>query len=354
MKIAILGDTHFGVRGDSMVFHENFKQFYTEVFFPYLDKHNIDMVWQLGDLFDRRKYISFQSLTLCRKYFFDIMWENNIEFYTLIGNHDITYKNTLEVNSPDLLLKDYKNINIFKEPQSWICDIDVIPWICMDNEKEIAKFIKNSKASICLGHFELAGFEMDRGNVCHEGMSADILKRYEMVLSGHFHHKSTQGNITYVGTPSEHTWADYNDNKGFHVLDTDTKELEFIPNPHRMFYKVPYNDDNLLYDEVVNADYSHLASKYVKIVVEKRDNTFLFDTLMDQISKHNPAELSVVEDFTDYTETDVSEEVDQAEDTITILSKYVDGLTLPVESGIIKDILRDVYNEALSMETDSE
>ena len=45
-------------------------------------------------------------------------------------------------------------------------------------------------------------------------------------------------------------------------------------------------------------------------------------------------------------------DVDQAEDTITILSKYVDGLTLPVESGTIKSILRDVYNEAMSMETE--
>ena len=352
MKIAILGDTHFGVRGDSVAFHNNFREFYSKIFFPYLKEHEIDTIWQLGDLFDRRKYISFQSLALCRKYFFDVLKNRNINFFTLLGNHDITYKNTLEINSPQLLLKDYDNITIIDKPMHWSHDIDIIPWICSDNEKEINEFINNSTSTMCFGHFEIAGFEMDRGNVCHEGMDAETLKRYELVLSGHFHHKSSRGNITYVGTPSEHTWADYNDTRGFHILDTDTRELTFIENPFRMFYKVNYNDDTLLYDEVVNANYSHLENKYVKIVVEKRDNSFLFDTLLDAIAKHNPIELSVVEDFTDYGESNMEVDVDQAEDTITILSKYVDGLTLPVESGTIKSILRDVYNEAMSMETE--
>jgi DNA repair exonuclease SbcCD nuclease subunit len=352
MRIAILGDTHIGVRGDSIAFHNNYREFYSKIFFPYLRDNQIDTVWQLGDLFDRRKYISFQSLALCRKYFFDVMQSRSINFFTLLGNHDITFKNTLEVNSPQLLLKDYNNVNIVDKPMSWGNDIDIIPWICADNEKEIAEFIKNSTSSLCFGHFEIAGFEMDRGNVCHEGMDAEMLKRYELVLSGHFHHMSSQGNIKYVGTPSEHTWSDYNDTRGFHILDTDTRELTFIENPFRMFYKIHYNEENMTYNTITNTDYSYLTSKYVKIVVEKRDNAFLFDTLLDEISKHNPIELSVVEDFTDYTETDVDVDVDQAEDTITILSKYVDGLTLPVESGTIKSILRDVYNEAMSMETE--
>lgn len=352
MRIAILGDTHFGVRGDSIAFHNNYREFYSKIFFPYLIENNIDTIWQLGDLFDRRKYINFQSLALCRKYFFDVMMQQGMTFYTLLGNHDVAFKNTLEINSPQLLLKDYSNVNIIDAPISWAGDIDIIPWICSDNEKEISTFIKNSKNTICFGHFELSGFEMDRGNVCNEGMDPAILKRYELVLSGHFHHKSSKGNITYVGTPSEHTWADYNDIRGFHILDTNTKEMEFVENPFRMFYKINYNDSTLLYDEVVNTDYSHLSNKYVKIVVEERSNSFLFDTLIDHITKYNPLELLVVEDFTDYSGNNVDIEVDQAEDTITILSKYIDGLTLPVESGTIKDILRDIYNEAMSMETE--
>lgn len=146
------------------------------------------------------------------------------------------------------------------------------------------------------------------------------------------------------------TWADYNDERGFHILDTETRQLEFIQNPLKMFYKIQYNDDEMYYNDIVNADYSHLAGKYVKLVVEKRNNSFLFDTLIDSLTKVAPLEVSVVEDFSELTE-DVDVNIDQAEDTITILNKYVDGLTLPVESDRIKTVLRDVYNEAVSMET---
>ena len=349
MKIAILGDTHFGMRGDSIAFHNHYREFYQNTFFPYLKEHNINTVWQLGDLFDRRKYISFQSLALCRRYFFDVMLKEGIEFNALIGNHDITFKNTLEVNSPELLLQDYENVNLYSSAAE-VFGIDIIPWICKDNEEEISGFIKESNNKICFGHFELAGFEMDRGNICHEGMDAAVLKKYDLVLSGHFHHKSNSGNIVYVGTPGEMTWSDYNDERGFHILDTSTLELTFIKNPSNMFYKIRYHDDELFYNDIINADYSHLAGKYVKIVVEKRGNAFLLDTLLDQIAKVSPMECSVVEDYSDIT-NDVEIDIDQAEDTITILNKYVDGLTLPVESDKIKNVLRDVYNEAIAMET---
>ena len=350
MKIAILGDTHFGMRGDSLAFHNLYSKFYKETFFPYLVQHGITTVFQMGDLFDRRKYISFQSLALCRRYFFDELAKNNIELHTLLGNHDITYRNTLEVNSPELLLKDYNNITVYNKPVSWQ-GIDIIPWICKENELEVFDTIKRSSNHVCFGHFELAGFEMDRGNICHEGMNPEMLRRYEIVLSGHFHHKSSQGNITYVGTPGEMTWADYNDERGFHIFDTETRELEFISNPHKMFYKIKYNDDNMFYNEVIDGDYSQYTGKQVKIVIEKRTNSFIFDTLIDCLAKASPMDVSVVEDFSDIILAADDVKIDEAQDTISILNAYVDNLTLPVESDRIKTILRDVYNEAISLET---
>ena len=350
MKIAILGDVHIGVRGDSIAFHNYFREFYTKTFFPYLVQHGITTIFQLGDLFDRRKYISFQSLALSRRYFFDQLVKHNIQCRVLLGNHDIFFKNTLEVNSPDLLLRDYENhVILYDKPSMWM-GIDVVPWICKDNELEVFDFIKRSQNQVCFGHFELAGFEMDRGNICHDGMNPNSLNKYDLVLSGHFHHRSNNGSIVYVGTPCEHTWSDYNDERGFHIFDTETRELTFIPNPEKMFYKIKYNDDELFYNDIVNTDYSHLSGKLLKIVVEKRNNSFLFDTLIDSITKASPLEIAVVEDFSEITDN-VEVDIDQAEDTITILNKYVDGLTLPVESDKIKTVLRDVYTQALSMET---
>ena len=66
MKLCILGDTHFGARGDSLDFHKYFRKFYNDVFFPYLKENNITTIIQMGDLFDRIKYINFNSLYLSR------------------------------------------------------------------------------------------------------------------------------------------------------------------------------------------------------------------------------------------------------------------------------------------------
>ncbi len=140
MKIAILGDTHFGARGDSLDFHKYFQKFYQEVFFPYLAKNNITTIFQMGDLFDRRKFINFNSLYLSRKYFFNICKANNITVHTLIGNHDVAFKNTLEVNSPSLVIGEYDNIKVYKDFNTVDFDglpIDIVPWICDDNEEQI-------------------------------------------------------------------------------------------------------------------------------------------------------------------------------------------------------------------------
>jgi hypothetical protein len=76
MLVAILGDTHFGARGDSPHFHNYFAKFYNDVFFPYLEKHNILHIVQLGDVFDRRKFVNFNSLKQSIEYFFDKLYKD--------------------------------------------------------------------------------------------------------------------------------------------------------------------------------------------------------------------------------------------------------------------------------------
>lgn len=355
MKIAILGDTHFGMRGDSLEFHQHYKKFYDNVFFPYLLENDIKVVYQLGDLFDRRKFINFNSLYLARQYFFNKLKEYQIEFHTLLGNHDVTYKNTLEVNSSQLVLNEYENITIYDAPAKVTIDgvdIDIIPWICDDNEAQIAEFMKNSTSEIVFGHFEIAGFEMDRGNVCHEGIDKSMLKRYDVVLSGHFHHKSTDGQITYVGTPGEMTWADYNDPRGFHTFDTATRELEFIENPYKMFYKLTYDDGVQDFEYWKAYDFEQYKSAYVKVVVLNKQNPYLFDNVIDNLYKALPSDISIVEDFTETITEEDAELIDQAEDTMTILGKYIDGLQINVEPDKLKTVMRELYVEALNTETE--
>jgi len=353
MKLCILGDTHFGARGDSLDFHKYFQKFYDEVFFPYLIENDIRVVFQMGDLFDRRKFINFNSLYLSRKYFFEKCERLGIKLHTLIGNHDVAYKNTLEVNSPSLLLNEYSNIEIYEEFDTVDFDgvsIDVVPWICDDNVDDIFNRMKESKAQICFGHFEIAGFEMDRGNVCESGIDKQSLSKYDVVLTGHFHHKSTDGNITYIGTPYEMTWADWNDPKGFHIFDTETREMNFVKNSFSMFHKITYDDGKTTFEDWKEYDFSKLKECYVKVVVLNKQNPFLFDHVIDSLYKAGVSDLSIVEDFTDVNVDLDQDIIDQAEDTITILSKYIDNLTLDVEAEKLKSIMRELYVEALNTE----
>ena len=350
MKIALLGDTHFGVRNDARHFHEYYEKFYSEVFFPYLEEHGINTIIQLGDLFDRRKYINFLSLAESRRYFFDECKKRNIRLHALIGNHDIFWRNSLEINSPDLLLRDYDNITLWAKHGTLELDgavFDMIPWMCNENENEIREFVSKSTSPYCVGHFELVGYYMQRGQVSHEGYEDVFLKNYDQVYSGHYHSRSASvdGKIAYLGTPYELFWSDYKDQKGFGVFDTQSNVFKFVTNPNRMFHKLTYDDTKELTE-----DFSNLKNKYIKIVVVQKTNPQKFDTFMDDIYKMNPIDVTIVEDVNEMVNNE-EDVVDQAQDTLTILSNYIDQQTIQVEPQKLKTVMRELYLEALSSET---
>jgi len=351
-KVCILGDTHHGMRSDSVHFHNLYNDFYNKTLFPFLRENEIDHIIQLGDLFDRRKFVNFQSLFLSKRYFFEPI-NNEFKMYTLVGNHDAAYKNTIDINSPTLLLGEYPSIKVFDKPTTWQLfgvDVDFVPWICKDNEDEINTFIKNSKSKICFGHFELAGFEMDRGNVCLEGMDRDVLSKYDLVLSGHFHHKSSDGQIVYVGSPGEMTWADYGDKRGFHILDLNDLSLEFHENPHKMFHKIIYDDTQETIESIQEKEFDQYKDKMIKVIVTNKTNPYMFDIFFDKLYQATPLDVSIVEDFIDYSEISEDDVVDEAEDTMTILDKYIDGLETNLDSMRLKNLMREIYNEAQSLE----
>jgi DNA repair exonuclease SbcCD nuclease subunit len=354
MKICLLGDCHIGMRGDSMDFHNYIKKFYDNIFFPYLKEHDIKVVYQLGDLFDRRKYINFNTLHLSKKYFFDRFEELDIKLVTLLGNHDVYFRDTLSVNSSEQLLFGYKNIEILSEFETRDIgglSVDIVPWICEDNQEQIIQKIKKTKSKVAFGHFEINGFEMDRGNVFEGGsLNKEDLNKYTKVFSGHFHHMSNDGHIFYIGTPSQMTWADWNDPRGFHIFDTETLESEFIRNPYEMFRKITYDDTYMDVEYWKNFNYSQYKESYVKIIVVNKENPYLFDNLIDNLYKENVLDIGVVEDFTEMTNDIEDDIVDQAEDTMTILGAYIDSQNINVDSNRLKSVMREIYVEALNMD----
>lgn len=352
MLVAVLGDTHFGCRNDGVHFSVFFEKFYKEIFFPYLEKHNILHVIQLGDVFDRRKYINFQTLNHCKKYFFEKL-NNEYTSWLLVGNHDAYYKNTNEVNSLDMLLGEYHNINLITKPiELELEDTSVLllPWICDDNFTATMDTVNSTKAQVVFGHLELTGFEMYKGQLMDHGMDPDLFGKFDMVVSGHYHHKSQAKNITYTGTPYEMTWSDYGDIKGFHIFDTETRELNFISNPFKMFHKLHYDDLNQPVGYVNTWDLTDMAGVYVKVIVRNKTNTMWFDSLIDRLEKSGVADVQVVEDHYHLDLESDDDIVSQAEDTLTILRKYVDQIDLTVNKPKLETLLRTLYSEALSIE----
>lgn len=352
MNVALITDQHFGARNDSLHFLDFYEKFYN-MFFMELDDKNITHVLILGDTFDRRKYVNFYSLQRAKQMFFDRLEARNIKVYMLVGNHDTYYKNTNEVNSPDLMLSEYENITIINDPQTIEIDdvkICMMPWICAENYDASMTELKKTEATICMGHFEIEGFQMYRGAPSEEGLDPNMFDKFDIVFSGHYHHKSARGNIHYLGNPYELTWQDYDDPRGFHFFNLKDHSLHFVKNPYRMFHKLIYDDKNNSIGEIQKMDLSPYSSVYVKVVVVNKTNQYLFDMLLNKLYQVNPIDISIAEDFTELE--DISDDdVDQAEDTITILNKYVDNLTTDLDKNKLKGLFREVYVEALNEET---
>lgn len=352
MKIALLADTHFGARSDSQRFDDSFRRFYTEQFFPYLEAHGIKTLIHLGDVFDRRKYINFQILQSAREYFFEPLHRLGVDMYVYPGNHDTYYKNTNRVNSLNLLLGEYQNIKVLNRACEWHFDrkkgvvtAAMIPWICDENFDETMEFLENTKAELCFGHFEIAGFEMHKGMGAESGFDASLFKKFKQVYTGHFHHKSSRGNIHYLGSPYELTWNDYDDQRGFHILDTDTLQLTFIANEHIMHHKIYYDDTKLM--SVRPKQYAGCA---VKVIVVNKTDFARFDALIDDLYQAGVYELKVLEDFTEVGETEADSDDVDVEDTFSLLSEHVDNTEVPVDKDKLKSTLKELFVEAQNLE----
>ena len=344
MKIALVTDTHFGGRSDSLDFDAYFKKFYDDVFFPYLDKHSIETICHLGDCFDRRKFINFNSLRSCREYFFDAAKKRNITIHMLVGNHDTFFKNTNEVNSPQLVLRDYDNVVAYhgpSEPNIGGISILMLPWICTDNFQQSMEAIKNTTAKVCFGHLELAGFLMYKGQECHDGFDSSLFKNFDLVCSGHYHHRHSRGHIHYLGNPYQMFWNDVDDPRGFHLFDTQDLSLEFVENPYTIFEKYYYDED-----KIGEVDFQRFKGKLVKLVVENKKDFYKFDKFIESIYKQDPIELKIIEDMSDYEAENVEDDSILVEDTFTMLSNYVDAIDIDTNKDRLKTVVRNLFIEA--------
>jgi hypothetical protein len=347
MKVAIISDQHFGCRKSSKFMHDYFKEFYDNVFFPYLEQHNIKTLIDMGDTFDNRKSIDFWALEWAKENYYDRLLQMEVMIHTIVGNHTAYYKNSNKINTPSLLLRDYPNIKTYSSPTNTVIDgvnMTLIPWICSENYDETMKVIEKSKSKIALGHLELNGFRVNPNMTMEDhGLNSTIFDKFERVYSGHYHTRSDNGKIFYLGNPYEMYWSDVNDTRGFHILDTETLEHTSINNPYRMFYNIYYEDTpHQLFDA------TQYENKIVKVIVRKKSKQKDFDKFIDKLYTAKVQELKIIENFE--IQESVDFEVTEDENTLMILNRYIDESEFEFDKNRIKTIFQDIYKQASEVE----
>jgi DNA repair exonuclease SbcCD nuclease subunit len=345
MKVAIITDTHYGARKNSKLFHDYFLKFYNDIFFPTLEEYGISKVIHLGDAFDSRKGIDFSALSWAKNNIFDRLREMSIDVHLITGNHDCYYKNTNEVNAVDLLLREYDNVTVYSQPTEVKLDklnVLFIPWINQENEEQTLKLIQKTTCSCAMGHLELQGFRVNNQIIMEHGLESKLFEKFSRVYSGHYHTRSDNGVVFYLGNPYELYWNDLNDNRGFTIFDTETLEHTPINNPYRMFYNIYYEDTNYQ-----TFDAREYENKIVKVVVRKKTDTKKFEKFVDKLYSSNIAELKIVENF----EVQGSEDFEafESEDTLSILNRYIEESEVSLDKSLIQKLLQEVYQEACEL-----
>ena len=352
MKIAILNDTHTGIRNSSQIFLDNAEDFYANIFFPECEKRNITQIVHLGDYYDNRKVVNIKALNHNRKHFLNEMRKRGMSMDIIPGNHDVFHKNTNDLCSLKELLGYYtSNINIVMKPSTLNydgCDVHLVPWINSENWDSSMNFLASNKG-IMMGHLELQGFEMMRGikQPMGHGMGVEPFAHFDLCLSGHYHASSQQGNIRYLGCQMEFTWADAGDQKYFHVFDTDTKTIEAIPNPLTLFEKIYYDDTDTDY---TNYDINTLTGKFVKVIVGNKSNPFMFDKFIERISELDTHDLKIAENFSEFLGENVLTNIEDVENTTDLMASYIDGVNTDLDKDKLKTLMNSLYNDAIDME----
>ena len=346
MKVCIISDQHFGARKGSKFLHDHFKLFYENVFFPYLEENNIKVVIDMGDTFDNRRSIDLWSLEWAKENYYNKLRDLGITVHTIVGNHTAYYKNTNSVNTVNLLLSEYKNVIVYSEATEVKLDklkVLFVPWINQENDQTTRKLIKKTSCKCVMGHLELNGFRAHRGHVMEDGMGCELFEKFERVYSGHYHTRSDNGKIFYLGNPYEMFWNDVNDTRGFHIFDTDTVEHTPINNPFKLFYNIYYEDTpHQMFDA---AEYEN---KIVKIIVRKKSNIKSFEKFVDKLYSSGIQELKIIENFDIIESEDFT--VEETENTLSILNRYIDESEINLDKFIVKNLFQELYRQACEVE----
>lgn len=355
VQAAIVNDSHFGTRGNSLTFVEHMLDFYESQFFPYINEHSITEVYHLGDVFHHRKSLDIRVLSMVKERVFDRFRNEGISVTIVPGNHDVYYRQTNDVNSLASTLSEYDNIEICHVPtekQLGSLGLLFVPWITQSNRDECYDAIRKSVCPIALGHFEMNGFSVAKNSVfSHEkGQTPDMFSSFSKVLSGHFHLRQAKGNVFYLGTQYQLDFGDVGSKKGFHVL-SENGALEYVENTNAIFFRIDYDDSQCgSTTEAVSlvGDANSYRDKVVKIHILNRKYPLAIDKIVQNLENAGVYKLDLL-DLTDVQnpKSFIDTETSEVKDTWSIIQEEMGKLDLN-HRNVVQSEVEASYNEALT------
>ena len=96
---------------------------------------------------------------------------------------------------------------------------------------------------------------------------------------------------------------------------------------------------------------SAYKNKYVKLVVVNKKDLYQFDKFVDRLLQADCHEVKIIEDFSELDASNVSDDiVENTEDTMTLLERYIDDLPINLSKDRLKNTTRELYIEAQDLE----
>lgn len=344
MHVAFITDIHFGARANSQIFLDNQERFYREIFFPELERLGVKTIVNLGDTWENRTALNPVTLKRAQDFYFDEIYRRGMKQIIVMGNHDTFYRNTNDVNLIEFLEKMYpESVKIVKTRAVMNMDgvkFGLIGWINKENLADSLEWLETVDADFIGGHFEINDFEMTKGHVATHGFDRKTFKRFDHVYSGHFHVRSTIGNITYLSNPSQTSWGDHGLEKGFHIFDTKTREMTPVNNPFDMYKEIEWGAHD--------AKPEDFAGVYGRINVRNFDSFSRAELdLFVNAAQEHAIQMQVVE--TAVEQDGVVVEADEVVGIWGIIDGYIEeavGAKETIDPDVLKKEFRQLYDDA--------
>lgn len=342
----MIGDSHLGLGWPNSVdkWYKVHKEYFSEFLIPLLKERvkTGDIILHLGDLYDNRNVIPINLLN----YGMDVVEDLSkiAPLHIIIGNHDCWSKSSDEINT----IRPFKwipNVQVYQKTTKIEYNglkLCLMPYIDKRMD-QISLISENKDCDYLFCHSDLNGCKMHLTSVAHKNsdkIDVEDFKSFKRVFSAHIHIRQVNKNFEFIGSIFQMDRNDYGDQKGITILDTNTGEIEFIPNKVSPVFKkvrvVNEEDVNLLESLKDTKDYVDIAISNNLLISNRK----LRRKLEIILEKSNFASVEYIDDITKELNEDesVSENVEFDEEKMEI------SIALDYEDYVKEYILKQQYD----------